>query len=68
MQAMKSNLSIFHIKTTASKSIRPSTADMMMAERMAFGVYLKRGVRNSKVRKTTQDIMILETAVWQPDM
>jgi len=44
------------------------TAEMMMAARMAFGVYLKRGVMNCSVKKTTIDITILETAVWQPAM
>lgn len=68
MQAMKSNLSIFHIKIAALKSIRPMTADIMIDERMAFGVYLKSGVMNFKVRNTTKDITMLETAVWQPDM
>ena len=66
--ATKSNLSIFHIKIAAGTSISPTTADIMMAARIAFGVYLKRGVMNSKVRNTTQDIMILETAVSQPAM
>lgn len=37
-----------------------------MAERMAFGVYLKRGVRISKVSITTSDITTFETDVWQP--
>lgn len=68
MHAMKSNLSVFHIRITASKSIRPMTAVIMMEARMAFGVYLKRGVKNSSVRNTTADIMILVTAVWQPAM
>lgn len=67
-QAMKSSLSIFHIKIAASQSIRPITADIMMAERMAFGVYLKRGVRNFRVRNTTQDITMFDTAVLQPAM
>jgi len=40
----------------------------MMAESTAFGVYLKRGVINCKVKNTTIDITMLETAVWQPDM
>lgn len=68
MQATKSNLSIFHMRIAAWKSIRLITADIMMAARMAFGVYLKRGVMNCKVRKTTTDIMMLETADWQPAM
>lgn len=68
MHATKSNLSIFHIKIAASMSIRPSTADIMMAARIAFGVYLKRGVMNSNVRNTTPDITMLEAAVWQPAM
>lgn len=49
-------------------SIRLITAFMMMAARMAFGVYLKRGVMNSNVSNTTMDITMLETAVWQPAM
>lgn len=44
------------------------TAEIMMAERIAFGVYLKMGVINSKVRNTTQDMTMLETAVLQPAM
>ena len=48
--------------------MRLMTADMMMAARMALGVYLKRGVMNCRVKKTTQDITILEAAVWQPAM
>jgi len=48
--------------------MRLMTAEMMMAERMAFGVYLKSGVMNSRVKNTTTDITMLETAVWQPAM
>jgi hypothetical protein len=44
------------------------TAEMMMEARMAFGVYLKRGVMNCSVKNTTTDITIFETAVWQPAM
>lgn len=44
------------------------TAEMMIVERMAFGVYLKSGVRNCKVKNTTKDITILDTAVSQPAM
>ena len=44
------------------------TAEMMIVARMAFGVYLKRGVRNCKVKNTTTDMTILDTAVSQPDM
>lgn len=68
MQARKSNLSTFQSFTTASKSISPRTAFIIIAARTAFGVYSKRGVINSKVRSTTNDIIILETAVWQPVM
>lgn len=68
MHATKSNLSIFHNKVAAPMSIRPITAFIIMEARMAFGVYLKRGVMNSKVRNTTQDIIMLETAVSQPAM
>lgn len=68
MQATKSNLSIFQIRIAASKSIKPMTAEIMMEERIAFGVYLKRGVRNSNVKSTTMDITMFETAVWHPDM
>uniref|UniRef100_A0A3Q7JCA4 Uncharacterized protein n=1 Tax=Solanum lycopersicum TaxID=4081 RepID=A0A3Q7JCA4_SOLLC len=39
---------------------------MMIAARIAFGVNLKRGVMNSKVRNTTTDMTMLENAVWQP--
>ncbi|KAL0546191.1 hypothetical protein IC582_016097 [Cucumis melo] len=68
IQATKSNLSIFQISFTAYKSIRLITADMMIADRIALGVYLKSGVRNAKVSSTTMDITMLETAVWQPAM
>lgn len=68
MHARKSNLSIFHIRIAASKSKSPATADIMIAARIAFGVYLKRGVMNSKVKNTTQDITIFETAVSHPAM
>lgn len=49
-------------------SIRLSTADMMIEESMAFGVYLNNGVITSKVSNTMQDITMLETAVRQPAM
>jgi hypothetical protein len=68
MQATKSNLSIFHIKYAASKSIRLITADIIMAASIAFGVYLKRGVKNFNVKNTTVAITMFETAVWQPAM
>lgn len=68
MQAAKSSLSIFHMRTAASKSIRPRTADIMIAARMAFGVYLKSGVMNTNVRATTMAITMFETAVWHPAM
>lgn len=66
MQATKSNLSIFQMRAAAWKSIKLITAEMMMAERMAFGVYLKRGVMNISVRKTTADITMFDIAVWHP--
>lgn len=44
------------------------TAEMMMEERMAFGVYSKRGVRKRRVRSTTMDITMFDTAVWHPAM
>ena len=44
------------------------TAEMIIVARMTFGVYLKRGVRNCKVKNTTTDMTILDTAVSQPDM
>ena len=44
------------------------TAQMMIEARMAFGVYLKRGVKNCRVKNTTTDMTILETAVSQPAM
>lgn len=56
------------MRIAASKSIRPMTAEMMMEERMAFGVYSKRGVMNNNVKSTTMDITMLETAVWDPAM
>lgn len=68
MQAMKSNLSIFHIKIAASTSKRPTTADMMMEARIALGVYLNNRVISSSVRKTTPDITMLDTAVLHPAM
>lgn len=68
IQATKSNLSIFQSKTAASMSTRPTTAAIMIEASTAFGVYLNNGVMSSKVRSTTQDITILETAVWQPAM
>lgn len=68
MQATKSNLSIFHIKIAALQSTRLMTAEIMIVARMAFGVYSKRGVRNSKVKNTTTDMTILDTAVSQPAM
>lgn len=68
MQATKSNLSIFHSSITAPMSTRPTTAVMMMEASTAFGVYLNNGVMSTKVRRTTQDITMLETAVLQPAM
>lgn len=66
MQAMKSNLSIFHISNIASMSINPTTADIMMEASMAFGVYLNNGVITSRVSNTTIDITIFDTAVLHP--
>lgn len=63
IQAMKSSLSTLKIKIAAWISIKGITALMMIAARMAFGVYLKRGVRKSNVKRTTIDIMMFETAV-----
>lgn len=68
MQAMKSDLSIFHIRITASMSIKPITAHIMIEASMAFGVYLNSGVMSSNVKNTTQDITMFETAVWHPAM
>lgn len=68
IQATKSNLSIFHINFAACNSTRLITADIMIADRIAFGVYLKSGVMKTKVKSTTMDITMLETAVWQPAM
>lgn len=68
MQATKSNLSIFHMRIMASWSNRPTTADMMMEASIALGVYLKSGVITSRVRSTTQDITMFETAVLHPAM
>lgn len=68
MQATKSNLSIFHIKIAALQSTRLMTAQMMIEARIAFGVYLKSGVMNCRVKNTTTDMTILETAVSQPAM
>lgn len=63
IQAMKSSLSTLKIKIAAWISIKGITALMMIAARIAFGVYLKRGVRKSNVKSTTIDIMMFETAV-----
>lgn len=68
MQAMKSNLSIFHKRITASISTRLTTADMMMAARIAFGMNLNRGVITINVNRTIIDMTMFETAVWQPAM
>ncbi|EYU23676.1 hypothetical protein MIMGU_mgv1a024528mg [Erythranthe guttata] len=53
IQATKSNLSIFHI-------------NIMMAARIALGVYLNKGVITSNVSKTTIDITMFDTAVLHP--
>lgn len=66
IQATKSNLSIFQMRSIASMSINPSTAVIMMEANIAFGVYLNNGVMNSRVNKTTKDMTILETAVLHP--
>lgn len=63
MHAMKSNLSTFQMRVAASISMRLITAEIMMAESIAFGVYLKRGVITSKVSMTISDITIFDTAV-----
>lgn len=68
MQATKSNLSIFHSRIAASMSTRPTTAAMMIEASTAFGVYLNNGVMSTKVRRTIQDITMLEAAVLQPAM
>ncbi|KAG9145412.1 hypothetical protein Leryth_022909 [Lithospermum erythrorhizon] len=68
MQATKSDLSIFHMRIIASKSISPRTADIMMDAKMAFGVYLNNGVMISKVSSTTIDMTMLETAELHPAM
>lgn len=68
MHATKSNLSILNIKIIASMSIRPSTADMIIEARIAFGVYLNSGVMTKSVSKTTHDMTMLETAVLHPAM
>ena len=44
------------------------TAEMMIVARMTFGVYLKRGVRNCKVKNTTTNMTKLDTTVSQPTM
>ncbi|GAB1624422.1 hypothetical protein AAOGI_44730 [Agarivorans albus] len=44
-------------------SIKPMTADMIIADKIAFGVYLKSGVITKSVSKTMVDITIFETAV-----
>lgn len=67
MQATKSNLSnLPYIRTAASISIRPTIANIMIADITALGVYLNSGVIRTRVRSTTQDITMLETAVLQP--
>jgi hypothetical protein len=40
----------------------------MIDPRIAFGVYLNRGVMTNKVRSTTTDITTLDTGVLQPAM
>ena len=66
MQATKSNLSTFQIRKAARKSTRLITAEMMIDDMTAFGVYLKRGVITSRVSNTTRDMIILDTGVLQP--
>lgn len=66
-QARKSNLSIFQMSNAALKSISESTAEIMMAERMQFGVYLNKGVSTSNVTSTTMAIITLDMAVHTPD-
>ncbi|KAL4556023.1 hypothetical protein LXL04_038658 [Taraxacum kok-saghyz] len=68
IQAKKCNLSIFHSSKTASKSMRPTTAFMMMDARIAFGVYLNNGVMTKRVNITIHDMTILDTAVLHPDI
>ena len=68
IQARKSNLSIFHSSIAAGMSTRGNTAAMMIEASTAFGVYLNNRVMSSNVRRTTQDITMLATAVLQPAM
>ncbi|KAK7850054.1 hypothetical protein CFP56_001640 [Quercus suber] len=52
----------------AGMSTRGNTAAIMIEASTAFGVYLNNGVMSSNVRRTTQDITMLATAVLQPAM
>lgn len=61
--ARKSNLSIFQISHAARRSIKDRTAEMMIAERMQFGVYLNKGVSTNKTTSTTMAIIMLDIAV-----
>lgn len=64
--ARKSNLSIFHISHAALKSTKEMTAEMMMAARMVFGVYLNKGVSATSVMSTTMAMTMLDMAVLTP--
>ena len=66
MQATKSNLSIFHSRTTSSMFTRFITAAIIIAASTAFGVYLNSGAMTSRVSNTTIDMMMFDTAVSQP--
>lgn len=68
MHAIKSNLSHFQIRYAPLMSIKLSTAEIMIDARIAFGVYLNKGVISNNVSNTTIDITILDTAVLQPAM
>ncbi|KAK5770388.1 hypothetical protein PVK06_046538 [Gossypium arboreum] len=68
IQVTKSNLSIFHVRVSASMSIKLIIAYLMMEESIAFGVYLNNGVMSSNVSSTTEDIMILDVAILHPAM
>ncbi|RYR35669.1 hypothetical protein Ahy_A10g050798 [Arachis hypogaea] len=68
MQAMKSNLSIFHIMITAFMFTKFVVAAIMIEESTAFGVYLNTGVNNVSTNNTTMDKTMFDAAVSQPAM
>lgn len=47
-------------------SIRPTTADTMIAPNTTFGVYWNKGMRKRRVTITVIDITMLDTALFAP--